>query len=99
MMKDEDTDDLVAELRHRGLLVFEDDNAVLNSIDEDEMIACLEDDYVITAKRDAVIVDENAMHEAECRWRRGDKVEALFWMERALPDTFRGLADVVRQPR
>ncbi len=39
------------------------------------------------------------IREAGHRFARGDIADALYYLERALPDTFRGLADVVRQPR
>ena len=41
---------------------------------------------------DGVPVDDGMLAEAEARFRRGDVAEALIWLERALPDTFAGLA-------
>ncbi len=48
---------------------------------------------------DADTIDMHGIYEAGHRFARGDIADALYYLERALPDTFRGLADIVRQPR
>lgn len=52
-------------------------------------------DFVPFGSDDPCLEDTAAFEEARARWQRGDRQEALHYLEIALGSDFRGLGDIV----
>ena len=80
LMDKVDTTDLIWELESRGYYVSEDNEPKVSEADSNELATEL--------RSRGYDVLEGGLYEAVYCWNRGDKKEALHWIEREIPELY-----------
>ncbi len=88
--------ELREELDRRGIPTYDTDGEALAAIADRVVADHLREAGFRVLENDDLDIDENSLNEARARLMRGEVMEGLLWIERALPYGFPSFANRVR---